>query len=141
LQGLIWEDGYQAGELRGEVWDDVPVAMRQWRKEGKSIGIYSSGSEQAQRLLFASTTAGDLTPLIAAFFDTRVGAKIESQSYTRIAEALGESPSSILFVSDVTAELHAARTAGLDVVLSIRPGNAPQTNADQFRTVRALTEI
>jgi len=141
LQGLIWEDGYQAGELRGVVWDDVPVAMRRWRSLGRDIAIYSSGSELAQRRLFESTAAGDLTPLIRAFFDTRVGAKVESGSYTKIAQALGQDPASILFVSDVTAELHAARAAGLGVVLSIRPGNAPQPDAHTFPTISSLTEI
>jgi len=141
LQGLIWEDGYQAGELRGEVWDDVPVAMRQWRSEGREIAIYSSGSELAQRRLFESTAAGDLTPLITAFFDTRVGAKVQADSYTKIAQALGQPASSILFVSDVTAELRAARGAGLDVVLSVRPGNAPQADAHLFPAVSTLTGI
>ena len=141
LQGLIWEDGYQAGALRGEVWDDVPVAMRQWRNEGREIAIYSSGSELAQRRLFESTAAGDLTPLITAFFDTRVGAKIEAGSYTKIAQALGQPASSIVFVSDVTAELRAARAAGLDVVLSVRPGNAPQADAHLFPAVSTLTGI
>ena len=141
LQGLIWEDGYQAGELRGEVWEDVPVAMRQWRSEGRDVAIYSSGSELAQRRLFESTAAGDLTPLITAFFDTRVGAKVEAGSYTKIAQALGHPPSSILFVSDVTAELLAARAAGLEVVLSVRPGNAPQADAHLFPAVTTLTGI
>lgn len=141
LQGLIWEAGYQAGELRGEVWDDVPVAMRRWRSEGRQIAIYSSGSELAQRRLFESTAAGDLTPLIAAFFDTRVGAKVEADSYTNIAQALGQAASSILFVSDVTAELRAARAAGLEVLLSVRPGNAPQPDAHLFPAVTTLTGI
>lgn len=141
LQGLIWEDGYQAGELRGEVWDDVPVAMRQWRSDGREIAIYSSGSELAQRRLFESTAAGDLTPLITAFFDTRVGAKVESDSYTKIAHALGQPASSILFVSDVTAELRAARAAGLETVLSVRPGNSPQADAHLFPAVSTLTGI
>ena len=141
LQGLIWEDGYQAGELRGEVWEDVPVAMRRWRSEGREIAIYSSGSEMAQRRLFESTAAGDLTPLITAFFDTRVGAKVQAGSYTKIAQALGHPASSIVFVSDVTAELLAARAAGLEVVLSVRPGNAPQPDAHLFPAVSALTGI
>jgi len=141
LQGLIWEDGYRAGELRGEVWDDVPVAFRRWRNEGREIAIYSSGSELAQRRLFESTGAGDLTPLITAFFDTRVGAKVEAGSYTKIAQALGHPAPAILFVSDVTAELHAARAAGLEVTLSIRPGNAPQADAHLFPAVSTLTGI
>ena len=141
LQGYIWEAGYQAGELRGEVWDDVPQAMEQWRREGRQIAIYSSGSELAQRRLFESTPAGDLTPLITAFFDTRVGAKVDQLSYSRIAQALGQPASAILFVSDVTAELHAARAAGLDVRLSVRPGNAPQADGHLFPAVNSLTEI
>ena len=141
LQGLIWEAGYQARELRGEVWDDVPVAMQRWRAEGREIAIYSSGSELAQRRLFESTAAGDLTPLIAAFFDTRVGAKVDADSYTKIAQALGQPASSVVFVSDVTAELRAARAAGLETVLSIRPGNAPQADAHLFPAVTTLTGI
>ena len=141
LQGHIWENGYQAGELRGDVWDDVPEAMRQWRREGREVAIYSSGSELAQRRLFESTPAGDLTPLITAFFDTRVGAKIEPESYGRIAADLGHSPASIVFVSDVTAELRAAQAAGLEVILSVRPGNATQPDAQAFRAIGALTEI
>ena len=141
LQGLIWEDGYQAGELRGEVWDDVPRGVAEWRSEGREIAIYSSGSELAQRRLFESTAAGDLTPLITAFFDTRVGAKVEAGSYTKIAQALGQPAPAILFVSDVTAELRAARAAGLEVVLSVRPGNAPQADAHLFPAVSTLTGI
>lgn len=141
LQGLIWENGYQAGELRGEVWEDVPVAMKRWRTQGREIAIYSSGSELAQRRLFESTADGDLTPLITAFFDTRVGAKIEAGSYAKIAQALGHPEPSILFVSDVTAELRAARAAGLQVILSVRPGNAPQADAHLFPAVITLTGI
>jgi len=141
LQGLVWEHGYQAGELRGEVWDDVPVALRRWRYEGRDVAIYSSGSELAQRRLFESTAAGDLTPLITAFFDTRVGAKVEAGSYTKIAKALGHPAPAILFVSDVTAELHAARAAGLEVVLLVRPGNAPQADAHLFPAATSLTGI
>ena len=141
LQGYIWENGYQAGELRGDVWDDVPEAMRQWRREGCEVAIYSSGSELAQRRLFESTPAGDLTPLITAFFDTRVGAKVDPESYGRIAADMGHAPASIVFVSDVTAELRAAQAAGLEVILSVRPGNAVQPDAHAFRAIGALTEI
>ena len=33
LQGLIWEQGYQAGELRGQVFDEVPAALFRLRRE------------------------------------------------------------------------------------------------------------
>jgi enolase-phosphatase E1 len=140
LQGLIWEEGYRAGNLRGQVYDDVPVAIRRWRASGIDVAIYSSGSVLAQRLLFQSTPSGDLTPQLQAFFDTAVGAKIESASYARIAVALGRPPFEILFVSDVPRELAAAREAGMAVVLSLRPGN-PLVDVAGFETVRTFDEI
>ena len=140
-QGLIWEDGYQRGDLRGQVFEDVTPAMREWRAAGIGIAIYSSGSELAQRRLFESVPGGDLTTLIGAFFDTRVGAKVEASSYARIAAALGRKPAEVLFVSDITRELAAARAAGVQVVLSIRPGNAPQPDAAEYRAVRSFDEL
>ena len=141
LQGQIWEEGYQAGQLRGQVYPDVPSAIRRWHAAGRRVAIYSSGSEIAQRRLFQSTEHGDLTPLIDRFFDTAVGAKVAAASYTRIADALGVAPSSVLFVSDVTRELAAAREAGTAVVLSLRPGNQPQTDAGAYRSVRSFDEL
>lgn len=141
LQGQVWERGYQAGILRGQVFADVPVAIRRWRSSGIDVAIYSSGSELAQRRLFESTEHGDLTPLITAFFDTGVGAKISDESYRRIARTLGRDAASVLFVSDVTAELAAARQAGLQVLLSLRPGNAPQPDAAEYEAVQSLEEI
>ncbi len=141
LQGLIWEEGYHAGLLRGEVFDDVPAALRRWHETGVTVAIYSSGSELAQRRLFQSTRHGDLTPFISGFFDTAVGPKVERESYTRIAVALRRRPGEILFVSDVARELEAARAAGLAVVLAVRPGNAPQAGASRYRTIGALDEI
>jgi len=126
LQGRIWETGYESGELRSSLFADVPGALARWRERGRDVCIYSSGSVLAQRLLFAHTEAGDLTRDIRDYFDTRVGAKREVASYRRIAAALGCEPSAIVFVSDVVAELDAARDAGLQTRLAIRPGNPPQ---------------
>jgi enolase-phosphatase E1 len=141
LQGQIWEEGYRAGLLRGQVYADVPSAIRRWRGEALRVAIYSSGSELAQRRLFESTEHGDLTRLLCGFFDTSVGPKIAADSYVRIAEALDVSPEAIVFVSDVTAELTAARQAGLQVVLSVRPGNAPQPDADTFDRIDSFAEL
>lgn len=126
LQGKIWQDGYQSGSLLSPVFDDVPGAFRRWRKQNRSIAIFSSGSALAQQLLFSHTRAGDLTPYISAYFDTTTGAKSESASYQKIALALERSPEEVVFISDVTAELDAARTASFRVLLCERPGNRPQ---------------
>jgi len=120
LQGKIWEEGYRAGDLRGEVYPDVPPALERWRREGIDIGIFSSGSVQAQRSLFRNTTAGDLTPFIRAYFDTTTGPKTAPDSYARIAAVLERSPSDVLFLSDIGAELDAARAAGMRTALCLR---------------------
>jgi len=140
LQGKIWEDGYRMGELRGQVFADVPRAFERWRAEGKQICIFSSGSVLAQKILFENTEAGDLTPYIDAHFDTNIGAKIEPASYTRIADALGRDPAEILFVSDLATELDSARSAGMMTTLCVRPGNPPQPDGPHSR-VRTFDEI
>ncbi len=129
LQGLIWRAGYRSGELRAPVYDDVPVALERWSAAGAPAAIYSSGSTLAQKLLFAHTTAGDLTPLLGAYFDTGVGAKRDAASYARIVGELGCDPAAVLFVSDTPAELDAARTAGLQTVLCVRDAGAPAGDA------------
>src|SRR5262245_60839372 len=125
IQGRIWREGYQTGELLGHVFDDVAPAFELWRSQGKFICIYSSGSELAQRLLFGHTTAGDLTNYIYRYFDTTIGHKIDEDSYRRIAEELRMAAADIVFISDVVAELDAARAAGMKTILSLRPGNKP----------------
>ena len=130
LQGKIWEEGYRAGDLRGEVYPDVPPALERWRRQGIDIAIFSSGSLQAQRSLFSNTVAGDLTRFIRAYFDTTTGPKNAPESYARIAAALECSPSEVLFLSDVGAELDAALEAGMRTALCVRtPGSAPSTGA------------
>lgn len=141
LQGAIWDAGYSAGVLHGELFDDVPRAFARWQRAGVVIAIYSSGSELAQRRLFGSTAAGDLTGAIRAFFDTAVGPKTSAASYREIARRLQVASSDILFVSDITRELAAARDAGCDVRLCLRPGNAPQPGAGSFETVDTLDRV
>jgi enolase-phosphatase E1 len=124
LQGLIWREGYEAGELRSEIYDDVPPALERWHREGITIAIYSSGSIEAQRLVFAHSNHGDLTRWIDRYFDTTTGPKRETGSYRKIAGALGVPAERVVFVSDVAEELAACRDAGMHGVLSVRPGNA-----------------
>jgi len=140
LQGRIWEDGYRSGELTGTVYDDVPQAFARWQSAGRPIAIFSSGSVLAQQLLFRHSSAGDLTPCISRYFDTEVGAKRDPASYARIAAAVGLPPPNITFVSDIVAELDAARAAGMQTIVSMRPGNHPQPPHDH-RAVQSFDEI
>jgi len=124
LQGLIWEEGYREGLLKGVVFEDVPPAFKRWTEGGKRIRIYSSGSVLAQKLLFGFSDHGDLTPFIEGYHDTTTGPKKESASYSKIASAYDLPPGEILFLSDNLEELEAAREAGMKTGLAVRPGNA-----------------
>jgi enolase-phosphatase E1 len=141
LQGHIWERGYESGELKGDIFPDVRPAIEKWRAARIDVAIYSSGSVLAQRLLFAHTRDGDLTPCFSAFFDTEIGAKTSPDSYRRIAAALGSSPGRLLFVSDMAKELDAAHAAGCRVVLCSRPGNAPQPPTVAVDVINSLEEL
>jgi enolase-phosphatase E1 len=139
LQGMIWSEGFSSGALRGELYGDVPTVLFRWRDLGVRLFVYSSGSEQAQRLLFGHTQAGDLVPLFEAFFDTRVGPKREPASYAAIAGLIGVPAAEILFLSDVAAELEAAVSAGMQVCHVVRPEDV--TQAGRFAAVETFEEV
>jgi enolase-phosphatase E1 len=141
LQGKVWEEGYRSGEIRGQVFNDVPTNLRRWHEQRKAVCIFSSGSVLAQRLLFSHSTAGDLSPFIQGYFDTQTGGKTDPYSYERIARAMGLPPSALVFVSDVTAELDAARGAGMHTLLSLRPGNHPQPAGSTHKAIKSLDEV
>jgi len=113
LQGKIWREGYESGAIRSPVYRDAVTALKAWKERGFRLDVYSSGSVEAQILLYKHTDAGDLTPLFSANFDTRIGAKVEAASYTAIASEIGIAPEEILFLSDLPREVDAALKAGL----------------------------
>lgn len=120
IQGRIWAEGFGAGALSSEFYPDVVPALQAWHAAGTTLAIYSSGSAQAQRLLFRHAVAGDLSGMIGAFFDTTIGPKRDAASYAAIAASLAASPDAMLFLSDVEAELDAAAAAGLAVCQLVR---------------------
>ncbi len=141
LQGHIWRRGYASGELRGQVFADVPPALERWRAQRLEVCIYSSGSVLAQQLLFQTTEAGDLTRLLSRYFDLDVGPKTSPESYRRIAGALEMPAADMLFVSDVAAELDAAQAAGLRTILCVRrPASAPMSPR-AHSVIRTFNEI
>lgn len=142
LQGHIWKVGFASGELRAELFRDVPDALARWRTQGIKTYIYSSGSRQAQRDLFANTTVGDLRPYLSGFFDTTSGIKVETPAYFNIALSLGtDSPSDILFATDNILEARAAVAAGWRAVVVDRPGNKPLPADREFRVVTSIEEL
>jgi len=122
LQGLIWEAGYRQGDFNGHVYPDAAENLKAWKARGLDLYVYSSGSVYAQKLLFAHTEYGDLTPLFSGYFDTHIGGKRETAAYAKIAEQLGLPAQQIIFLSDIKEELDAARDAGFATVWLIREG-------------------
>ncbi|MEM1024983.1 MAG: acireductone synthase [Myxococcota bacterium] len=121
LQGMVWRVGYEDGSLRAHMYADTPIALRTWRDAGLALGVYSSGSVAAQKLMFKYSEVGDLTDLFKHHFDTTVGKKIEPESYGRILAEVGYGPREVTFLSDSEAELDAASSLGISTIQIVRP--------------------
>ncbi|MEE3652891.1 MULTISPECIES: acireductone synthase [unclassified Brenneria] len=135
LQGIIWRTGYHNGDFRGHLYPDVAERLADWRRQGIRLYVYSSGSVEAQQLLFGYSEAGDLRPLFSDYFDTRVGAKRETASYQTIAQSIDLPPGQLLFLSDIRQELDAAQQAGWHTCQLIR------TDADDLSRHRQVTRF
>lgn len=133
VQGILWTKGYESGEILGHVYVDVQPALEKWKSHGLQMGVFSSGSIAAQKLIFGYSEAGDLTPFFSNYFDTTTGGKRETETYSKIASELGLSVDEILFLSDIVEELEAADQCGMQTVQLVRPGtpvNWPNTAVD-----------
>lgn len=140
LQGMIWLDGYRDGDFTAPLYPDVAPALRAWHEAGHPLAVYSSGSVPAQKLLFSHTDAGDMTPLFAGFFDTEAGHKRDAGSYRLIAQRLDREPADILFLSDIVAELDAAREAGMRTALLDRREDYPEPRSSDAANGHARVE-
>lgn len=139
VQGVLWDKGYRDGTLKGHIYPDVATNLKRWHDQGIGLGVFSSGSVAAQKLIFGFSVAGDLTPLFSAYFDTNTGGKRETTTYSLIAERVNIAPENILFLSDIKEELEAADTAGYQTLQLVRPGTreawkhtVPDFNEIQF---------
>jgi enolase-phosphatase E1 len=139
LQGFVWRQGYDAGVLHGHVYPDTPVFLHRWHQMGIRLYVYSSGSVEAQQLIFGHSDAGDLTPLFAGYFDTRIGGKREAASYRSILEEIDLPGEAVLFLSDIGEELDAARIAGMNTCQLLRDAKAKP--APQHAQARDFAEV
>jgi enolase-phosphatase E1 len=137
VQGILWKKGYESGEIKGHVYEDVLSALKKWQQLGLKMGVFSSGSIAAQKLIFGYSESGDLTPFFSNYFDTTTGGKREADTYPKIATELALPASQILFLSDIVEELEAAEHAGMQTVQLVRPG----TEAKWPKTVSNFLEI
>jgi enolase-phosphatase E1 len=141
MQGLVWQAGFDSGELIAPIYEDVLPQLELWRQAGIDIRIYSSGSIAAQKLFFGHTQHGDVLAYFSGHYDTTIGGKKDSASYQKIAADIGVKPADVLFVSDLEGELEAARAAGVQVAAAIRPGNKPLSETADFPRISSFAEI
>ncbi|XP_054438306.1 enolase-phosphatase E1 [Pteronotus mesoamericanus] len=143
LQGHMWRAAFTAGRMKAEFFEDVVPAVRKWREAGMKVYVYSSGSVEAQKLLFGYSTEGDILELIDGHFDTKIGHKVESESYRKIADSIGCSTNNILFLTDVTPEASAAEKADVHVAVVVRPGNAGLTDDEKtyYSLITSFSEL
>ena len=120
VQGILWENGYKSGELKGHIYPEMKDQLEKWSKQNLQLGVFSSGSVAAQKLIFGYSVSGDLTPYFSNYFDTKTGTKRDIQTYSKIAEILSLNPNEILFLSDIYEELEAADQAGFQTVQLVR---------------------
>lgn len=141
LQGLAWERGYASGELSGHVFPDVAPALERATSAHVRVAIYSSGSVHAQKLIFGRSQAGDLGRFITAYFDTTTGPKKAAESYRKIAAELGVLTNEVVFCTDNLDEARAARDAGMQVAVALRPGNPALPSDHGFEDFTSFDEL
>jgi enolase-phosphatase E1 len=137
FQGMVWEQGFKSGAIKGHMYPDVKPALERWTAMGMKLAIFSSGSIAAQKQLFGFSTEGDLTPYFSAYFDTTTGMKRDEQTYHLIVQQLHASANSVLFLSDIPQELEAANAAGMRTLQLVRPG----TQANWSSCISDFSEI
>lgn len=144
LQILVWVYGYENGELKGHVYEDVGSSFRRWRSMGIRLFVYSTGMAMAQQLLFSNSSQGNLLNMIENYFDLLTGPKTSASSFRKIAtQYMNISPGQLLFITDAIDEARAAREAGCQVVIVQRTDNrplAPSQTAD-YNVVTSLNNI
>ncbi|CAI5756692.1 unnamed protein product [Candida verbasci] len=145
LQGLIWNQGYKNGELKAPIYPDSIKFIQDYKNK---IYVYSSGSVNAQKLLFGyvedNGNSIDLNKYLSGYFDiTTSGYKNQPQSYKNILKDINKDGSSVLFLSDNINEVKAAIEAGMNCHIVIRDGNAPISNEDKsnYQVIYALSEL
>ncbi|MEC8687876.1 MAG: acireductone synthase [Cyanobacteriota bacterium] len=140
LQGRIWNDGYTRGEIVSTLFPEAAACLNEWKTIGLTLAVYSSGSIEAQQLLYQHTTSGNLKSFFSYWFDTHTGPKKESQSYSSICKLMQTKPDSVLFISDSSEECDAAQRAGLQTLFSRRTNN-PNLHSNGHRAIESLTEV
>ncbi|EMP30375.1 Enolase-phosphatase E1 [Chelonia mydas] len=142
LQGHMWRAAYTTGHMKGEYPAPIPgsdIALS--RMLGSCLHLYSVAGKccHSDAVAFYTPTA----QLFDGHFDTKIGHKVESESYRRIASSIGCSTNNVLFLTDVTREANAAEEADMHVAVVVRPGNAGLTDDEKsyYSLITSFNEL
>ena len=141
LQGLIWKEGFESGELKGHLYEDAYKKLKEWKDKGYKLYIYSSGSVGAQKLYFSHSEYGNILDLFSGHFDTKIGNKKEQKSYEKIAKEIGLKPEEILFLTDNPDEVKAAEKAGMKAIRIVRPEDSEYIQDFPYPQMKNLEEV
>ena len=144
LQGLVWQLGYEAADYQAHMYADAVAWLQERKNEGLTLYVYSSGSVQAQKLFFQYSDHGDIRSLFSGHFDTTVGKKTEPEAFRVISRQCEIAPEETLFLSDVEAELDAAKSVGYWTARLLRSedyGVTPTDVQSQHPVFTSFTEI
>lgn len=104
ILGYLWEQAYISGEIKAPLYPDVVPAIKNWKENGLTIAIYSSGSVPAQKLFFQytdNTENPDIRDYLSNYYDTiNAGMKNDSKSYETIAKDMKIEVGGWMFLSD-----------------------------------------
>ena len=141
LQGLVWKEGYDKGEITAPLYEDAFRYIERAVRAGKSVYIYSSGSVKAQVMLFEHVQGPDggsydIRHLLSGYYDiNNAGYKTEPQSYQKILNDIGyaEQAHKVSFFSDNFKEVDAALKTGMEAFVVVKPGNPSINSSDRQR--------
>ena len=140
LQGKIWRQGYINGALKSTLFEEAHECLHRWKQKGLILAVYSSGSVEAQKLLYQHTQTGNLAGLFSHWFDTHTGPKKSQGSYELIAKGMGTDAENVIFISDNGEECDAAKLAGMQTLFSLRDNN-PDQDSKQHCVISDLNEV
>uniref|UniRef100_H0WKV4 Enolase-phosphatase 1 n=1 Tax=Otolemur garnettii TaxID=30611 RepID=H0WKV4_OTOGA len=140
LQGHMWRGAFTAGRMKAEYVLMLAQTFHQPQTQicfSKNRGVRQRGLVYSEFFLLLSVQ------LVDGHFDTKIGHKVESESYRKIASSIGCSTNNILFLTDVTPEASAAEEADVHVAVVVRPGNAGLTDDEKtyYSLITSFSEL
>ncbi|XP_013397492.2 enolase-phosphatase E1 [Lingula anatina] len=143
LQSQILREAFKMEKMKGKLFDDVVPALKEVATDSRQVYLFSTTSMDVQKLLFTYSAQGDNSKCLSGFFDSKVGAKTEMESYKNIINDIGVKPEETLYVTDTPAEAQAAGKAGIGVFLLNRPDNPALSQDDlkDYNVISSLTEL